>query len=80
MCLYFLTSFTDQALFPENPIGNRMMIKELPEDTLRELGDKYKNEIDVKIGLEIEYIPSFLRTKYSVIVFVCINVTVARYE
>lgn len=54
-------TFTDHAPFPENPFGNRMMIEELPEyvETLKELRDKYIDEIDVKIGLEIEYLPSF---------------------
>ncbi len=53
--------FTDHAPFPENPFGNRMDIEQLPEylSTLSELREKYQGRIDIHIGLEIEYIPSF---------------------
>lgn len=54
--------FTDHAPFPENPFGNRMKYEELQEyiDTLLEMKNKYQNKIEIKIGLEIEYLPSFL--------------------
>lgn len=54
--------FTDHAPFPGNPFGNRMDYEELPDyiESLKGLRKKYPN-IDIKIGLEIEYIPSFGR-------------------
>lgn len=54
-------TFTDHAPFPGNPFGNRMDIEQLPEyvDTLSELRKRYEGIIDVGIGLEIEYLPSF---------------------
>lgn len=54
-------SFTDHAPFPHDPFGNRMKYSELVEylDTLHSLKLKYKGKIDIHIGLEIEYIPSF---------------------
>ncbi len=54
-------SFTDHAPFPENPFGSRMLMEQLPEYilTLRGLKEKYSGVIDVRIGLEIEYLPSF---------------------
>jgi len=54
-------TFTDHAPFPENPFGSRMAFSELPEyiSSLVELKGRYKEIIDVKIGLEIEYLPSF---------------------
>lgn len=53
--------FTDHAPFPDNPFGNRMDIEELPEyiDSLAELKNTYKKKIEVRCGLEIEYLPSF---------------------
>ena len=53
--------FTDHAPFPGNPFGNRMDIEELPEyiNTLDILKGKYNKRIQVCIGLEIEYLPSF---------------------
>lgn len=53
--------FTDHAPFPENPFQNRMLIEELPEyiETLQHLKSKYTSLIDVKIGLEIEYLPNY---------------------
>lgn len=46
-------TFTDHALFPGNPFGNRMGIEELPEyiDTLSDLKEHYKSDIDIRIGL-----------------------------
>ncbi|MBQ4284275.1 MAG: PHP domain-containing protein [Lachnospira sp.] len=54
-------TFTDHAPFPGNPFGNRMDMEELTEyvDTLSELRKRYQDIIDVGIGLEIEYLPSF---------------------
>lgn len=54
-------TFTDHAPFPENPFGSRMAFSELPEyiSSLAELKGRYEGIIDVKIGLEIEYLPSF---------------------
>lgn len=54
--------FTDHAPFPGNPFRNRMEYSELPEyiSTLKNLKKKYDGIIDVKIGLEIEYLPSFM--------------------
>lgn len=55
-------TFTDHAPFPGNPFGNRMDIEGLQEyiDTLSELREYYKSNIEVRIGLEIEYFPSFI--------------------
>ena len=51
--------FTDHAPFPGNPFGNRMDIEELPEyvSSLKELREEFAGKIEVKIGLEIEYLP-----------------------
>ena len=53
--------FTDHAPFPRNPFKNRMDYEQLPEyiNNLRSLEAKYKTFIDVKVGLEIEYLPSY---------------------
>ena len=53
--------FSDHAPFPKDPFGLRMKMEELPEylSTLSALKDKYKGVIDVHIGLESEYFPSF---------------------
>lgn len=69
--------FTDHAPFPGNIFGNRMRIEELDEyiKTLTSLKEKYQSQIDIKIGLEIEYIPSFmpyyeyLKDKYNLHLF-----------
>lgn len=54
-------TFTDHAPFPGNPFGNRMDIQQLPEyvQSLCGLKEKYESIIEIKIGLEIEYIPHF---------------------
>lgn len=54
-------TFTDHAPFPGDPFGNRMPYAQLPEyiDTLQNLKLNYENKINVQIGLEIEYLPSF---------------------
>lgn len=53
--------FTDHAPFPGNPFGNRMEYLELPKyiSKLKNLKEKYSGIIDVKIGLEIEYLPGY---------------------
>lgn len=58
--------FTDHAPFPGNPFGNRMTIEQLPEylSTLSELKKNYLPQINVHIGLEIEYFPSFDKSDY----------------
>lgn len=55
-------TFTDHAPFPGNPFGNRMQYEELPEylSTLNALKEKYRNTLEVRIGLEVEYLPSFI--------------------
>jgi len=54
--------FTDHAPFPGNPFGNRMDFSELEEyiDTFNRLKDKYKDVIEIRIGLEVEYLPRFM--------------------
>lgn len=54
-------TFTDHAPFPNDPFTNRMHYEELEEyiSTLHNLKMAYKEKIDVKIGLEVEYLPSF---------------------
>lgn len=54
-------TFTDHAPFPGNPFENRMDMEQLPEymNTLSELKSKYRKYINIVIGLEIEYLPSY---------------------
>ena len=58
--------FTDHAPFPCDLFRGRMMYADLPEyvATLTELKKRYERQIDVHIGLEIEYFPAF-RTYYE---------------
>lgn len=58
--------FSDHAPFPGDPFGNRMAYAQLSEYlyTLNFLKQQYKNLIDVHVGLEIEYIPSFDHAGY----------------
>ena len=53
--------FTDHAPFPGNPFGHRMQYEELSEyiSSLLILKDKYAAIIEIMVGLEIEYFPSF---------------------
>lgn len=55
-------TFTDHAPFPGDPFTNRMPHSQLDEyvASLRTLKIAYRSLIDVRIGLEIEYLPSFL--------------------
>ena len=54
-------TFTDHAPFPGNPFGHRMQMEELDDyiDTLVSLRDKYAGQIDIKIGLETEFLPRY---------------------
>ena len=54
-------TFCDHAPFPGDPFTKRMLMEQLPEyvSTLKRLQQKYKRWIQVKIGLEIEYLPEF---------------------
>lgn len=53
--------FTDHCPFPGNPFRYRMDLSELPDyvSTLQELKQKYAGRIDIRIGLETEYIPTY---------------------
>lgn len=53
--------FTDHVPFPGNPFGHRMDMEQLEEylSSLQKLKHAYKKEVNVHIGLEIEYLPSF---------------------
>lgn len=53
--------FTDRAPFPGNPFQSRMSIYALPEYlySLQELKKRYESIIQIKIGLEMEYLPNF---------------------
>jgi len=53
--------FTDHAPFPGNPFGHRMKYEELSEyiSSLQTLKYKYASIIEIMVGLEIEYLPSF---------------------
>ena len=53
--------FTDHAPFPGDPFRNRMKYEQLTEyiSTLNSLRNQYQGIIDLRIGLEIEYLPSF---------------------
>ena len=53
--------FTDHAPFPKDPFYDRMSYLGLFEytESLRNLKEKYKDTIDVHIGLEIEYFKQY---------------------
>lgn len=53
--------FTDHAPFPDNPFTNRMDYDELPEyvESILKLQSVYKDCLEVHVGLEIEYLPSY---------------------
>ena len=53
--------FTDHCPFPDNPFRSRMDMEQLPEyiSTLSQLKEEYASVIDIQIGLEAEYLPSF---------------------
>lgn len=58
--------FSDHAPFPGDPFRNRMRYEELPEyiDTLQTLKRQYTGRINIHIGLETEYLPSFDTSGY----------------
>lgn len=53
--------FSDHAPFPGDPFRGRMRYSQLQEyiDTLCTLKQKYANRLNIHIGLEIEYFPSY---------------------
>lgn len=53
--------FTDHAPFPHDIFTGRMRFSELQGyiSTLRKLKNEYSGLIDIRIGLEIEYMRSF---------------------
>jgi len=53
-------TFTDHSPFPGDLFKNRMNLSQLDEyiNSLKILKSKYKNQIDIEIGLEAEYLPS----------------------
>lgn len=53
--------FTDHCPFPGNPFRMRMEISELADyvNTLKALRQQFKDKIDIKIGLETEYVPTY---------------------
>ena len=58
--------FTDHAPFPGDPFESRMRYDQLDEylTTLSSLKSKYEERINVHIGLEAEYFPSFDKEGY----------------
>lgn len=54
--------FTDHAPFPDNPFRFRMAMEELSEyvSVLNDLKKKYEYKINIQIGLEIEYVPTYV--------------------
>ena len=58
--------FSDHAPFPGDPFGNRMSMSELDEylETILSLKSRYAGRIEVHVGLEAEYFPSFDRSGY----------------
>ncbi|MGU8870386.1 histidinol-phosphatase [Clostridium perfringens] len=55
-----ILGFSDHGPYPDNRFNLRMNFNELEEykSTLEKLKIKFKNFIQIKIGLEIEYLPS----------------------
>lgn len=54
-------TFTDHAPFPGDQFHGRMKLCELPEyeETLWDLKEKYRGRIQIRVGLEIEYLPGY---------------------
>ena len=54
-------TFTDHCPFPGNPFESRMKDTELQEylSELLELREKYQGKIEIRIGLEVEYLPEY---------------------
>ena len=61
-------TFTDHGPFPGNPFSGRMRMEELDgyEKELKALRKKYGGQIDIRIGLEIEYLPEY-RSYYEML-------------
>lgn len=59
-------TFTDHAPFPGDPFTHRMNYDQLPEyiNSIKSLKKAYDGRIEVVLGLEIEYLPSF-KTYYE---------------
>ena len=55
-----ILGFSDHGPYADNRFSLRMNFNELSEyqDSLSKLKDKFKNKIEIKIGLEIEYFPT----------------------
>lgn len=55
-------TFTDHTPFPGEFFDNRMELSQLSEyiESLKMLQEKYENQIEVKIGLECEFLPSMM--------------------
>lgn len=54
--------FTDHAPFPKNPFNHRMEMSELADyvKILSDLKKQYMEQIDIKIGLEIEFVSKYI--------------------
>lgn len=54
-------TFTDHAPFEGDPFKNRMSFDELPEyiDEISTIKKEFSGVIDVRVGVEIEYLPSY---------------------
>lgn len=54
-----ILGFSDHAPYPDNRFGLRMQYNELDEyiQTMKNFKNKYLNQIEIRIGLEIEYDP-----------------------
>jgi len=54
-------AFTCHAPFPGDPFRYRMYLEQLPEylETLQRLREEYREQVSIKIGLEMEYIPTY---------------------
>lgn len=55
--------FTDHAPFPDNPFIGRMDMNQLPEyiESLSRLKEEMRGCIDIQIGLEVEYLPRYIK-------------------
>ncbi len=54
--------FTDHVPYPGDAILWRMQMADFPDyvETVKRLREEYKGSVDVKLGLELEYLPGFL--------------------
>ncbi len=53
--------FTDHAPYPGDKIGTRMLFTDRPEyvSSMKALRKEYANDIVLKLGMEMEYLPSY---------------------